>query len=297
MQHRWIVSTEESGVKLNYFISTRLNAQYSARQLKKAIEQNRCRVNERTERFASFHLGIGDVVELNLDGFEDKPSVLTVDIQRILYEDSALLVYNKPAGVNCDDAGILSMIRAYSPHAVLIHRLDQGTTGVLLFAKEADAEKKLLLQFKNQLVKKTYAAIVDGRPFKKGGVIENRLGKKLSFQGQTIWGEVPSGLPAYTEWRCLSQGINAAFVVCYPKTGRTHQLRVHLAGLGHPILGDFQYGRNFRSPYRPKRYLLHAYVLAFQHPISGEELVVKAPLPADFEEAMRELKLQVPINL
>ena len=123
------------------------------------------------------------------------------------------------------------------------------------------------------------------------GKVENYLGKKQAYAGQTIWGAVsPSrGLYACTEWERLKKGDISSLVACHPTTGRTHQIRVHMAEMGHPILGDYQYGKRFLCPYRPPRILLHAEEFSFYHPSTGKSLCLTAPLPDDFKIAQQKL--------
>ncbi len=287
----WIVLPEDSGIKLITFLTRHLGDQYSARALKRAIEQNCCQVNERTERFASVTVYRNDYIQLSLENFTAS-EIHSFEEFRLLYEDDDLLIYNKPAGINSDEKGILHVLKAYAPHLELIHRLDRDTTGVLLFAKKNLVFEKMVELFRQQQVKKSYIAIVDGLLTKKGGTIENFLGKKHVYQGQTIWGPVSNpekGLQAYTDWVQIKTGRQATLVHCFPKTGRTHQLRVHMAGLGHPILGDFQYGKQFKCPYHPPRYLLHAYRVVFKHPETGKTIDVQAAIPEDFLKAERKL--------
>lgn len=288
----WVVSSEESGSKLLAFILKQLEGEYSARALKKMIEHNGCSINGRTERFASTVVGRGDRILLHLDQKPDS-KLQAFDPSRILFEDEYLLVYDKPSGINCDKEGILSLWKSTLPKIELIHRLDQETTGVLLLAKEPAAYHRMVEQFKQFRVKKKYLAIVDKLIQPPRGKVENYLGKLKSYQGQTIWGETEKshGLYASTEWvRLVARG-EASLVACSPLTGRTHQLRVHLASLGHPILGDFQYGRQFICPYRPTRILLHSESIDFYHPISGNEMKITAPEPNDFRQAKRALML------
>ncbi len=286
----WMISAKDSGVKLIAFLAQQLEGKYSARHLKRVIEQNSCQINGRTERFASTVLGKGDHVTLNLEQ-SLAPKTHNPELERILYEDDSLFVYDKPAGVSCDEKGILSVLKKINPSLQLIHRLDRETTGVLLLAKNPTVFKNLVQQFKELKVHKKYLAIVDGLVGPSKGVIENHLGKKQAFAGQSLWGSVDSssGLKALTEWICLKRGKKVSLLSCIPKTGRTHQIRVHLAEMGHPVLGDFQYGKNFQSPYHPSRILLHAEETRFHHPVTGKPLVFSAPLPNDFNQALQEL--------
>jgi len=286
----WVVTAEESGWKLLSFLAHRFEEKYSARHLKKLIERNACEINGRTERFASAVLGKGDRIRLHLvDSVVSSPQ--GVESSRILFEDDALLIYNKPSGVNCDEKGILQFWRSTLPSLQLVHRLDRDTTGVLLLTKQSVLFNRLVEQFKLLQVEKSYLTIVDGLMNQSEGRIENYLGKKRLFAGQTIWGEVAKteGLYACTEWKRLKKGDGATLVACYPRTGRTHQIRVHMAEMGHPILGDFQYGKSFQCVYRPSRTLLHAEKIRFNHPVTGVELTISAPIPDDFKTAQRKL--------
>jgi RluA family pseudouridine synthase len=286
----WIVTSQESGSKLISFLTARLEEKYSARFLKRLIEQNNCEINGRTQRFASSPLKRGDHVSLRIEQ-ASYSSPYTVEEKRIIYEDDVLLVYNKPAGINSDERGILRVLKARTPSLQLVHRLDRDTTGVLILAKQPAAFENLVKQFKQFQVRKRYQTIVDGIVDSPKGIIENYLGKKKAYAGQTLWGVVSSsrGLYACTEWRRVKKGRMASLLECSPKTGRTHQIRVHMAQMGHPILGDFQYGKHFQCPYRPFRYLLHAVDIHFLHPVTGAPLCLTSPLPDDFKMALQKL--------
>jgi len=268
----WQVTTEESGLSLITFLRKKL-PEHSARALKKLIESNACLVNRRTERFSSFALAPGDQVVLLTEIQPEK--VKEFEESRILFEDQSLLIYNKPPGINSDQL---------SKELILVHRLDRDTSGVLIFAKTETIFEKMKHLFKQHLVKKSYLAIVDGIPKKAQGTIENELALKHRYQGQSLWGSVAKGKGqvAITRWKKEKSGNDASLLRCWPITGRTHQIRVHLSELGHPILGDYQYGRRFHSPYRPTRCLLHAESIEFPHPVTGQMLHMVAPVPDDF---------------
>ena len=261
----WEVLKEESRIKLIVFLKNHLNEQLSARQLKEAIERGCCQVNNRVERFASTLLGEGDKVAFYLKQVE---SVAHIDRVRALYIDDDLLIYDKPAGIVSDDPKFLNEIKKLFEGAVLVHRLDKDTTGALLFARQPDIYQSLTKLFKTREVTKTYLAMVDGHVKKSSGFVENFLGKLRLYQGQAIWGKVSEekGVFAKTAWKLQKKGNHASLLLCYPETGRTHQIRVHMSGMGHPILGDYQYGRQFACTYMPSRCLLHAWEISFEHP-------------------------------
>lgn len=286
----WIVPPEDSGKKLITFLSDRLGQKFSSRQLKKALESNQCQLNGRIERFASVQICKGDRIVLNLVEDTSVKKNFNFEQKRVLFEDSYFLAYNKPAGINCDEHGILRVLRSKIPSLQLIHRLDRDTTGVLLFAKDKTIFNKMVIAFREHRVDKEYMAIVDGVLNKKSGSIDNLLAKKHVYAGQALWGEVKTGgLHAHTDWIKMKEGNQATFVHCFPKTGRTHQLRVHFAEMGHPILGDYQYCKKFSCSYQAARHLLHAYRLSFIHPITGKKISIEAPNPVDLLEAEKIL--------
>lgn len=274
----WNVAASESGQKLSLFLKEKLGADYSARRIKQAIEQNACQINGRIERFATAVVGKGDQIL-----FAEAPKKERI-ASHILYEDEHIVACCKPAGASSEEPSLIPI-----SNAILLHRLDKDTTGVLLWAKTPQAAQKMTELFKHRLVKKTYLAVVDGIPKDKAGHIENHLGRLHQYQGQSLWGVVDKGLLAITDWLLEKKLSRAALVACYPKTGRTHQIRVHLSGLGHPILGDRQYGKRFECSYRPSRCLLHAQKIAFMHPHSGVPVEIVAPIPADLKSAIEIL--------
>lgn len=294
---KWVVEAGESGMKLQAFLKTKVDAGVSARQIKAAIDKGHCLINGKVERFASCFVGTGDQVVFNIpETTSVSPRIALEDPKRVLFEDDYILVYNKPSGIASDDKKCLESIQKATSNKqlILVHRLDRDTSGALIFAKSEEIAEAFFTLFKQRKVKKTYLALVDGVPSRPSGIIENYLGKLSVYHGQTLWGEVSQdkGLHARTAWQVKKSGKEASLVVCYPETGRTHQLRVHMSGMGHPILGDFQYGRSFRCSYRPERTLLHAVEIAFEHPKTRLPIVVYAPLPDDFCDAEAILKLK-----
>ena len=267
-------------VKLIQYLQERY-PDVSARKLKKAIEQQGCRVNGKIETIASRPLMPGDKVDFHLPFRQESPTFEKVNI---LYEDKELIAYNKQAGLTCEE-------KNFAPY-LLIHRLDKDTSGVLLLAKTEEVKKAMIELFREKRVKKSYLAIVAGLPAAAKGKIKNHLAKIGTLGGQAIWGSVPSdkGDLAETVWTLEAKGNHAALLLCHPITGRTHQLRVHLSEMGHPILGDPIYGRNISQPYFAPRSLLHALTIEFPHPKTQHPCTFSAPIPVDFEEALKACK-------
>ena len=243
----------------------RKETELSGKAIKRALEQGGCLVNGLIERFATIPLQKGDKVSFHL------PAKLTQESMTLLYQDPDLEIYNKPSGVTTQGR-------------YLVHRLDRGTSGVLLMARNSAMQKKLEALFKKREVKKNYIALVKGRLRKEQGVIEKRLAKKGSFHGQSIVGSSPKGVTAITHYKRLKTGKGISLLELVPHTGRTHQLRVHLSEIGHPILGDLQYGRDAHFPVRVSRLCLHAYRLSFLHPKTGKRIQATAPIPRLFKE-------------
>ncbi|MBI2743121.1 MAG: RluA family pseudouridine synthase [Chlamydiales bacterium] len=290
---KWRVTSKEAGMKLLAFLREKDRGVHSVKLLKKAIDEKRCSVNKKVERFASYTLVEKDLIELDLSEVTTLSAPQTLSCP-ILFEDEHLLVVDKPAGLISEDDRLNALLPQYKGGLLLIHRLDKETSGALMLAKSAAVKEAFIALFRKKEVVKIYLALVDGRFERKEGKIENYLVKKGSFAGQTIWGTSPKGLKhelAITFWKREKMGSQATLLVCQPITGKTHQLRVHLSAIGHPILGDFQYEKKFTCSLKPRRHLLHAYLLRFTHPFTQKEVEIKAPLPQDFLDAVKTLKL------
>ncbi len=201
----------------------------------------------------------------------------------ILHEDAELLVVNKPSGLlSVPGKGpdladcLMSRLQAVFPETLLVHRLDRDTSGVMVFAKSPHAQRHLGLQFEKRMVKKTYIAEVLGVPKEKSGTIDlplivdwpNRPKQKVCFE---------TGKPAQTDWKMLRSSANSARLRLFPKTGRSHQLRVHCLEIGHPIQGDPFYAPHTVDAY--PRLMLHAEELRLKHPDGGRSMRFRAKTP------------------
>lgn len=274
------VSREESGQTLLSFLRAHLEGGVSVKGVKRAIDTKGCRINGRIETFSTHPLKAGDEIEITLD--ERIQKAVT-----ILYEDDDFIAANKPAGVTSE---------SLQKRDVLIHRLDKETSGVILLAKNKKMLEAMIELFSKHLVDKEYLAIVHGEVKGKRGEIRSNLTRKHSFQGQTIYGSASKGRLAITSWETLSQTSKASLLRLYPKTGRTHQIRVHMKEMGHPIVGDTLYGNNSSLAYKPRRHLLHAHKISFPHPFTHKMIAIEAPLPDDFLEAQEKLSLYTEIT-
>ena len=298
------VASEQSGLRLDLFLTAR-EIGLSRSQVQRAVEERRVQVNGRPGR-AGRKLKTGDVVAIDLPAARPSGVLPEAIPLKILYEDASLLVIDKPAGIvvhpaaghssgtlvnallhHCRDlSGIGGVLRPG-----IVHRLDKGTSGLMMAAKSDEAHWGLAGQFKRHEVRKTYLALVYGDPKTDGGRIEAAVGrhptdrKRMSTQSRR-------GRSAVTIWRVRERYGVAALLEVDIETGRTHQIRVHLTDLGHPVVGDRVYGgagriRTVGDPAaraRMKaldRQALHSWRLAFTHPVTGEKMQFSAPLPED----------------
>lgn len=287
---KYVVTAQEHGLSLLAFLKEKSKGAYSVKSLKKAISLKTCKVGGRIESFSSRKLSQGEEVEFTFSTLDKEES--SIDI---LFQDVDFVVVNKSFGIVCSLEEFRKILGPISAKWTLVHRLDKDTSGLVLLAKNTAAEEAAKKLFSSRSIHKLYLAVVEGKVSSKKGVIDNFLGKKGGYQGQTLYGSVPEkeGMRAITHYRLLAQGKDSSLLLCDLKTGRTHQIRVHLSELSHPILGDSQYAKKaFSSSYQPKRHLLHAWKLSFIHPFTQKNIEVEAPIPADFEGALESLDLK-----
>lgn len=271
----------------------------SRRQVKRLIEQNGCQLNGVIVTHATTRLKKGDRVQVFPARLDElwKP-VQQVEEDRILFEDEDLLVYDKPVGLMSEggESGLIQLFREKDPNLCLGHRLDRLTSGVIILCKGKKATDYIHEQFRKREVNKLYLTIVDGVPREAEGRIEGFIGRLSQRGGQAFWGCVAAGKggAARTEWEKLAAGKHAALLACRPKTGRTHQIRVHLESIGHPLLGDTHYVQRFKARYIPAHFLLHASTLTLKHPKTAAAMTWKAALPEEFRRVARLLDLELP---
>ncbi|WP_315763355.1 RluA family pseudouridine synthase [Sphingomonas sp. Y38-1Y] len=229
----------------------------------------------------------------------------------IAHEDEHLIVVDKPAGLvvhpaagNLDGtlvnallhhcAGQLSGIGGVARPGI-VHRIDKDTSGLIVAAKHDRAHEGLSRQFKAHSIDRRYAAIVAGRPTIGSGTVDARIGRSSANRKKMAIVGANAGKHAVTHWRLVQPLADAALVECRLETGRTHQVRVHLASIGHPLLGDPVYGRT-KAVHRPvletlgfRRQALHAARLGFIHPVTGHALSFDSAIPADMQELFNRL--------
>jgi len=301
-RHTWVVTAAEAGVRLDRFLAGR-EVLGTRSQVRRLIEAGRVRVDDQVVKGGT-SVRAGQTVAVEIAA----PSAAVVQPEAIdiavLYEDDWLLAIDKPAGLVVHPApghwsGTLvnALLHRWSgspgdldpARCGIVHRLDKDTSGVMLVAKDVATHAALADRFRAREVGKEYVALVHGVPRQAAGEIDQPIGrhpvhrKKMSVRR--------GGRVAVTRYRVLERFSAAALVEARPKTGRTHQIRVHLAALGHPILADPVYARGrARRVASLTRQALHARAIAFPHPHREGILRVEAPLPADLVAALAELR-------
>ena len=252
-------------------------------------------------RTVRYRLQPGERLEVATEDTEKNEALLPVQLPLdVLYEDEDLVVPAKPADMpthpsrdHHEDtvANALAFRYRHLGGAFVfrpINRLDRNTSGLLLIARNKLSAGKLTRALQSGEIKKTYLALLEGELEGESGRIDRCLHRteQSIILREVCSPDAPDADPSLTEYRVLCRGNGYSLVMAHPITGRTHQLRVHFASIGHPILGDDLYGRE--SPVIP-RHALHAYTLSFPHPTTGERLTLRAPLPSDMEQALLQL--------
>lgn len=296
----FLVSEEDGGQRIDLYLS---NAQeeLSRSYISRLITEGRVLINGDPVKKSSVKTSSGDRVTLRVPE-SVIPDILPEDIPLdILYEDKDVIVVNKPKGMvvhpsfghfsgtlvnallfHCKDlSGINGVLRPG-----IVHRIDKDTTGSIIACKNDFAHESIAKQLKDHSIKRLYRTIVNGN-LKEDGVIDKPIGR--SKNDRKKMGIVSNGKNAVTHYHVLESFGNHTYAECRLETGRTHQIRVHMASIGHPVMGDKVYG-NGKSPYNTDGQVLHAMTLGFIHPTSGEYIETIAPLPVYFEKILRDLR-------
>ncbi len=299
----FIVSENDAKLRLDHFLAKRL-PQYSRSRLQQLIRNGFVRLNGASTRPRQI-VRAGDKIDVRespVEQIETRPQRIPLDI---LFEDDDLIVINKPAGLTVHPgAGQRehTLVNALLSHCTtlsgiggkerpgIVHRLDKETSGCLVVAKNDLAHRELSRQFADRTVEKIYLALVAGKLRKPAGVMEERIGRHPVHR-QRMSVTTKRGRTAKTEYRVVRSNEEASLIECRLHSGRTHQVRVHLHHLGHPVLGDKVYGARLVKNF--PRQMLHAWKLAFRHPQTGEWKQFQASVPDDFKEAVARTDLQM----
>jgi 23S rRNA pseudouridine1911/1915/1917 synthase len=310
---RYTVDSHADKKRVDLFLAERL-AVLTRSHIKKLIESHRVLVN-RVPVKPSLRVRQGDVVELTMPPPREPaitPEPIPLDI---ICEDESILVINKPAGMVVHPAAgnytgtlvhaLLSHCRFLSgiggvQRPGIVHRLDKDTSGLLVVAKSDAAHHNLARQFKNRVVTKQYQALVCGQMRDERGSISLEIGRHRSDR-KKMSVHTRKGRAALTEWKVMERFDECTLLEVGIKTGRTHQIRVHLAAVQHPIVGDSVYGgktcfartADHKLPIGLKRLnrpFLHAYLLGFAHPVTGQQLRFTQPLPEELHALVTVLR-------
>jgi len=306
------VLPEQAGQRLDRFLAERFPAR-SRSALQKLIREGFVTVSGKAAR-PSAPLRAGDMLEVRFPAPE--PAVLQPEPipLSVLHEDEDLLVLDKPAGLVVHpgagwergtlvhallarEGGLSGLGGARRPG--IVHRLDRGTSGLMVVARNDGAHLALADQFRGREVAKVYQALVWGRMRERTGTVDAAIGRDRAHR-QKMSVRAPRGRPAVSRWLILRELPGFSLLEVRPETGRTHQIRVHLQSIGHPVVGDSRYGgaawRGVQDPLRRralkdfKRLGLHAWRLSFRHPRTGARLSFEAPLPEDFKAVLKALE-------
>ena len=298
------LTVEQGGERIDRFLSEEI-ADLSRSYIQKLLKEGSISVNGNAVK-ANYRVNEGDEIRVEIPEPE-MPDILPEDIPLdILYEDDDILVVNKPKGMVVHPApGHYShtLVNAVLYHCGsrlsgingvlrpgIVHRIDMDTTGSLLICKNDRAHQILAEELKEHSITRRYHAIVHGNLKEDTGTVNAPIGrhpvdrKKMSTKSS-------SGRHAVTHYRVLERFGDFTYIECELETGRTHQIRVHMSSIGHPILGDAVYGPA-RCPFRLQGQTLHAKILGIRHPSTGEYMEFDAPLPEYFSELLDRLRKQ-----
>jgi len=308
VDRRWVVSNTKSRLRLDRFLSLEL-PEHSRSQIQAWIRSGDVLLNGSHSKTGQLLRAGDEVIACEPSPVPDLPLPEPIPL-RVIYEDGDLAVIDKPAGLVCHaGAGRRSgtlvnailhrwgQVEADDPmRPGIVHRLDKQTSGVMVIARNASAIRSLGRQFKDREVRKEYLALVYGKVAPPAGTVDAPLGrdpadrKKISVRARRR-------RPAVTRYELLECFGPCSLLSVHPETGRTHQIRVHLASLGHPVVGDSVYGGGRRLPgiLQPLvsslgRFFLHAHRLEFRHPRTGLALEFSAPLPAELAQFLNEIR-------
>ena len=282
-------TAEEGGERLDIFLARRAQG-LSRSRIKRLIQDGHALVNSELAQPGQ-RLKPGDLVSLSVP----PPTAVALAAEpiplRVVYQDAHLLVVDKPAGLTVHPApghpsgtlvnALLALCSDLSGiggelRPGIVHRLDKDTSGLMVVAKSDASHRELSRQWKERSVRKGYLALVSGRLAPAEGVVDAPVGRDP--RNRKRMAVAPGGRAARTRYRTLRPVGVDTLVELLPETGRTHQIRVHMAALGHPLVGDSLYGR--RDP-RLSRQFLHAHLLAFNHPATGQRMEFTSPLPEE----------------
>ena len=295
-----IVNENDKGKRLDIYIAENFN-ELSRTMIKKLIESNNILVNDKSEK-VSYKVQANDNISIDIpEAKETKLKAQEIPLD-IIYEDSDIIVVNKPKGMvvhpaNGNPGGTLvNAILAICKNSLsgiggelrpgIVHRLDKDTSGLIIVAKNDNAHINMSEQIKERNVKKTYIALVRGNVPEEEATINMPIGR--STKDRKKMAVTKNGKQAITHFKVLKRYSKYTLLEIKIETGRTHQIRVHMAEIGYPVVGDAVYS-NGKNEFGIEGQMLHAYKLEFMHPITNKHMELTAPLPQYFEEILKKL--------
>lgn len=300
----FLVEKEAEGERLDRFLAQKNTAQYTRSYIEKIIREGLVLYNDKVAK-ASIKLKSGDRIHLT----EKEAEPLDIRAEEIplsvVYEDEDLLVIDKPRGMVVHPAPghfsgtLVNAVLAYAGDSLssingvyrpgIVHRIDKDTSGLLLVCKNDFSHKALAKQLQEHSITRRYHALCKGHFKEVEGTIDAPIGRDEKNRKQQAINMI-HGKEAITHFRVLENLRDASLVECRLETGRTHQIRVHMKSIGHPLLGDPLYGPK-KNPYAIQGQALHAMVLGFVHPRSGKYMEFQAAYPEDFLKLLNGLRL------
>ena len=279
-------------------VCSEIFSDYSRSQIKQLLDGGNITVNGKTEK-AKYKVKSGDVIRLEepeTKTLELRPENIPLDI---VYEDDDVIVINKPQGMvvhpapGHDEHTLVNALLYHCPLSTIngtfrpgiVHRIDKDTSGLLMVAKNDKAHRSLAKQLKDKTNIREYVALVHGRIAEDEGTINAPIGRSLKYRKKQA--VVKDGRNAVTHFEVLKRYRDYTLVKCILETGRTHQIRVHMKYIGHPLVGDPLYGP--KKTIKGNGQFLHAGKLGFVHPTTGKLLIFEAPLPKIFQECLEKL--------
>ncbi|MDD4178441.1 MAG: RluA family pseudouridine synthase [Candidatus Margulisbacteria bacterium] len=303
----FFVRPEQKGTRLDLFLSLITELDVSRSHVKKLIEDGQVTVNGQAAE-PSYKIKNDDRVKIVIPPPPENATLPENIPLNIIFEDNDVIVINKPKGLVVHPAPgnrsgtLVNALLAHCDHLAtvgaplrpgIVHRLDKDTSGVLVVAKTDQAYRSLIKQIKDRTVEKTYLALVHGTLKNNSGIIDARIGRhpvqrmKMAVIERTGGKSQGSrGRDALTTYKVIKRAAKYSLLEVKIKTGRTHQIRVHLSHLGHPVVGDQTYGKK-RDEFNAAGQLLHAYKLSFNHPTTGERVEFKAEMPDEMKRIVQ----------
>lgn len=301
------LEVQETNTRIDRYLSQELS-DLSRSRIQKLIEEGNVQINDTVCTSKKAAVQAGDRISLAI------PEAIPLDLEAeaipldILYEDDSLIIINKPAGLVVHpsaghEAGTLvNALLSHCPLAEIggvqrpgiVHRLDKDTTGAMVVAKTDQAHQHLQAQLKAKTARREYLGVVYGSPRTESGTIDQPIGRHpVDRKKMAVVPEEKGGRPSVTHWRVQERLGNYTLMLFQLETGRTHQIRVHSAYIGHPIVGDRVYSSGHSVGVNLPGQALHAWRLRLEHPLSGDLVEVTAPLPDSFTTLLEVLRRRI----